>query len=670
MKNGFFLFMLAGLCSLSILSLSAESASEKSDKENIYHLVRDYYQPVLSKRMKIEKNESKQSQKQNADQMAQFKEKKKFFVSSINVPRVGPAEKANLMYSILSSSSEAIKDYPEVLNQNVFNDLEMLCGYAPDFGRSVFGKLDYTTTTVGKIQLQKMLCTPTTDVQELTKRQRIVKALVDNPKLREQLEARLDVIQDVENELVWMWKEIQAEILAYFEEAYFQWDSLKGLNKSEVVLEAETLRIFSMPIVNIFSSNIILYLSFSLYRHMGIFNFDPLDPRWHAGMLCYSGFILSLQYFAFGINVFAPAINHHNICDKLQKKMMNVSAYIRSVNAMGKIISADSELAPLFTDAKKLAETGVVSDEAKGLIESLQSDTFKGKASFFSNYGRVLAAFKTLQDVKNNIVNGLAAAGDIDAYVSLAKLYSKHESGNGAQFCFVDFEQQETPHLKIEGFWHPMLDPKTVVTNDLELGAAVEGNNVVLTGPNAGGKSTVLKATALAAWLAQTTGLAPASSMSMTPFAKINTYLNITDKQGKESLFQAEMHRAQLLLNCIKNLQPYEFDLVIMDEIFTGTNPKEGEAGAYGVAKHLAKYPNNIAIVATHFKELTNLEETTGGFFKNYKVSVNKEDGKFVYPYKLERGISDQPIALQLLENEGFDSEILEEAQAIMARAA
>ena len=105
-----------------------------------------------------------------------------------------------------------------------------------------------------------------------------------------------------------------------------------------------------------------------------------------------------------------------------------------------------------------------------------------------------------------------------------------------------------------------------------------------------------------------------------------------------------------------------------MDEIFTGTNPKEGEAAAYGVAKHISSFGNNMTIVATHFKELTNLEITTGGLFKNYKVSVIKKDGGFIYPYKLEQGISDQPIALQLLANEGFASEILDEANAIMAK--
>ncbi len=126
------------------------------------------------------------------------------------------------------------------------------------------------------------------------------------------------------------------------------------------------------------------------------------------------------------------------------------------------------------------------------------------------------------------------------------------------------------------------------------------------------------------------------------------------------------MHRAQALLETIKNLKPSEFSFIIMDEIFTGTNPKEGEAGAYGIAKHLTSFVNNMTIVATHFKELTNLEATTNGLFKNYKVSVTKENDRFVYPYKLEHGISDQPIALQLLASEGFDAAILQEAQAIM----
>jgi DNA mismatch repair protein MutS len=119
----------------------------------------------------------------------------------------------------------------------------------------------------------------------------------------------------------------------------------------------------------------------------------------------------------------------------------------------------------------------------------------------------------------------------------------------------------------------------------------------------------------------------------------------------------------------IKELKPTEFAFVIMDEIFTGTNYKEGQAGAYGVTKKLSGYNNTLALFATHYKVLTELEKATNGIVKNQKVTVIKNaDGSFTFPYRLEAGITDQAIALELLQQEGFDADILEAAHEIMDR--
>lgn len=665
------LIMASALCMAPTIHAKnlTEKKNSKKEQSNIYFAVKNHYLPAIANTAKAEKKASKELNAKNADLMVEFEKKGKYTVNSLQIPQVGHAEKINLMYSILATSHEGKTSYPNILNSNIFNDLEMLAGNAPDFDRNIFSKIDYTLTTAGKVQLQKMLYTPTADIKELVKRQQIIKQLVNKPALRKKLEAKLLSIKQVENELIWFWKEIQAEIASFFEEAYFQKSFLKSLNKNEYALEAESIRTFVFPVINILMGNIFLAASFKLQEALGL----PADPmaqlRWHAGMLAYMGFALSIQYAVFGINVFAPAVNQYNICDTLQKKMINIASYMNNIKEIGSIINADSELSKLLPDAKNFVQSGVTNAEAKELLSTLQSGTFEGEASFFSNYGRVLAAFKTLQDAKNNVVNALGKAGDIDAYVALARLYKKHASHpDAAQYCFVDFQSSDKPYLKAEEFWHPMLKPSTVVTNNFELGTADAGRNLIITGPNAGGKSTSLKAITLCVWLAQSIGIAPARALSMTPFTKINTYLNITDSEGRESLFQAEMHRAQALLESIKSLNPSEFSFVIMDEIFTGTNPKEGEAAAYGVAKHISSFDNNMTIVATHFKELTNLEATTNGLFKNFKVSVIKTDGGFIYPYKLESGISDQPIALQLLANQGFAAEILQEAHAIMAK--
>ena len=104
-----------------------------------------------------------------------------------------------------------------------------------------------------------------------------------------------------------------------------------------------------------------------------------------------------------------------------------------------------------------------------------------------------------------------------------------------------------------------------------------------------------------------------------------------------------------------------------MDELLTGTNPKEAVAGIRGISKRLSSFPNSLMLLTTHFAELTSLEAETKKF-TNFKVTVDKVDGKFKFPYKLEFGITDQAIALELMAQNGFDSEIMQIAQAYMAR--
>ena len=105
-----------------------------------------------------------------------------------------------------------------------------------------------------------------------------------------------------------------------------------------------------------------------------------------------------------------------------------------------------------------------------------------------------------------------------------------------------------------------------------------------------------------------------------------------------------------------------------MDEMFSGTSPKEGEAASYAVAKNLAQNSNSILLLASHFPMLKELETKTG-MFKNYQVRVTEyADGSFSYPFKLEEGAADQNVAIKILQTQGFDSSILNDANAILAQ--
>ncbi len=156
--------------------------------------------------------------------------------------------------------------------------------------------------------------------------------------------------------------------------------------------------------------------------------------------------------------------------------------------------------------------------------------------------------------------------------------------------------------------------------------------------------------------LAQTLGIAPAQRLILTPFAILNCYLNITDDLGAGvSLFKAELLRAKDLLEHLRALLKNSFAFTLMDEIFSGTSPEEGAHAAVQFARNLSGFANSISILATHYPQLTMLATELPHSFDNYKVSIfRNNDGSWNRPFKIEKGVSDINIAMELLKDEGI----------------
>lgn len=647
--SGFFTKVLVLIIGTQVgsFALQAEDASShQSQKITIYDRIGQQFLPSIA---------------QTAQQEIKNNQSKKSNIEIIN-NKIGNAEKFNIFLCALSEySPEQLPSPSDVINTTTCSDIELLCGDDPEnLSHHLLSCVDHTLTTVGNIQLQKMLFTPLHDIKQLKNRQQIIKELINNEQLFNQVEQLLQNLKETEDELASFWKYQNAALTPLFQGTYFTLplfsalfnylhiDSFKSfvkyLNSSSQALEARHLR-------RLLPGPGMAFISYLLASSlMNSYETGTLPSPW------------SIMW---GINLYSLCKgikNYHTLTKTIQAKMINIATYINSVKALANVLEKNKKLAHLGCSVEDLKTIGGSDKQAKKLVNFLESSTFKGKASFFSNHGKSLAALNLMKEATAGLINGVAAAGELDAYMSIAKLYKKYQNHSNATYCFVTFEQKSKPHLNIDSFWHPFLDADKAVTNSVELGES-QGNNMVITGPNAGGKSTTLKGITTALLLAQSFGIAPARALSMTPFSKINTYLNIADAQGKESLFQAEMRRVAETVNMMESLKKDEFSFIIIDEMFTGTNPSEAEEAAYRVGKVLTHFGNSICILATHFKKLTQLEQETNGFYKNYKVWVTeKTDGTFHCPYKITPGISDQSIALKLLQQQGLTSFTLQKA--------
>jgi DNA mismatch repair ATPase MutS len=380
-------------------------------------------------------------------------------------------------------------------------------------------------------------------------------------------------------------------------------------------------------------------------------------------------------------NTIKNAQNSYAILQNMHNELSSVTTLLKAARELHNLAQKnDTAKNGLFMQElgiKQLEEKEQKVAALKQLIEHLKSETFRGNYSLFSNNGKILVAYKKFMEFKDDFAGLIQAVSEADACLSVAKLVKNQKDNKKTPYCFVDYIDQDTPYFKLQDFWHPRLDEEKTVTNTIELGnrqapsveqkIAIEqkttpntngnGNGIVLTGANTGGKSTISKAVALNILLASTLGIAPAQTATMTPFTYIATSMNIADNTaGGNSLFKTEVLRAKNTLEDIKKLnkkQNREFAFIALDELFIGTDHTTGQKAACKFIQHLCSYPKALFTFATHYKKATELEKKTNGTCKNFKVEAFKdENGLIVRPFKLEPGINQSNIAAAILQEE------------------
>ena len=189
-----------------------------------------------------------------------------------------------------------------------------------------------------------------------------------------------------------------------------------------------------------------------------------------------------------------------------------------------------------------------------------------------------------------------------------------------------------------------------------------------ITGPNASGKTTVLKSTIINILLTQQTGTGFYEEAELEPFDFIHCYLNIPDTSGRDSLFQAEARRCKNIIDIIQENEK-ERHFCVFDELYSGTNPEEAVMSAAAFMNYISKYKKVNCMLTTHFFELCkHLEKNPS--FENYHMKTKLKDGnskknkftEFVYTYELEKGISKTKGGVKVLNDMNYPNEIIENA--------
>jgi hypothetical protein len=257
----------------------------------------------------------------------------------------------------------------------------------------------------------------------------------------------------------------------------------------------------------------------------------------------------------------------------------------------------------------------------------------------FVKYDQII---RTLKDRRSEFMELYMILGEIDMAIAIASFRKSLPL-----YCTPTFSEKHV--LQMKQIYHPLIDEPVCNTINLD-------NSCIITGSNASGKSTYIKAVAVNVILAQSIHTCMAKEMIL-PCAKVITSMAVRDDlMAGESYYIKEI---KYLKRIIQSLNEERFVICVIDEILRGTNTEERIAASASILKYLYK-KNCIAIVASHDIELTQILDS---MYDNYHFTEQIQEKDITFDYKIRKGASNSKNAIKLLEYVGFPDEIILEAR-------
>lgn len=289
------------------------------------------------------------------------------------------------------------------------------------------------------------------------------------------------------------------------------------------------------------------------------------------------------------------------------------------------------------TDAVVLRDLG---DEIATLMRTAAVQALRGALSHETS-GSMLRFDQLARDnAKASLTGLLQCVGKLEALWSIAVATS--------EYGWTYPRPSSQLRLRASGLVHPFLG-RSGVANDLHLDDEVRV--CFVTGPNMAGKSTFLKAIAVAVFLAHLGCGVPAASMEFAPVGTVFSSVQIIDNlTAGESFYLAEVRRIGSLAAALTD---HGSAVAVVDEPFRGTNVHDAAEATLAVITRLAAHPGVLAFVASHVGEVVPsiLDDRRIAFF-SFEADVTGDQPRF--GYRLREGVSHQRLGMTLLRQEGI----------------
>ena len=268
---------------------------------------------------------------------------------------------------------------------------------------------------------------------------------------------------------------------------------------------------------------------------------------------------------------------------------------------------------------------------------------------------------RLFEQVRNQVVGHSSALLDtaralahLDVYASLSEVASRRD--------YVRPSIEEEPILDIRSGRHPIVEAHTTepfVPNDAVLDCESQ-QEIIITGPNASGKSTFLRQVALITLMAQIGSFVPAREAKIGLVDRIFTRVGAQDDLATgQSTFTVEMNETANILN---NATPRS--LVILDEVGRGTSTYDGLSIAWAVAEFLHELGPKT-LFATHYHHLNELEERLPRV-KNYRIAVKEDGDHIIFLRRIIRGGTDRSFGIQVARLAGLPASVVARSRELL----
>lgn len=495
---------------------------------------------------------------------------------------------------------------------------------------------------------------------------------------------------DIE-ETVGSWNELKSETGFCEKYLYIDWDFAKFLNNNPVFLQLMSIYNIASPLLSLCMPILVLIVPFFVIKFKGIeLNIKEYTEilreliQNHAIAKIFTSFheidfgekiylIVSAAFYLFSI--------YQNIltCIRFYSNMKKIHDYLdkfkQYISFTTKLMDYHLNKSVKLTTFSKFNDTVL---KYKNILFKIneeidQVSIFSFSFSKITEIGHIMHIFYQLFDNKEyneafqfsfgfngyyNLLHGFSeniSITKLNKTTFIGKTNWKSEKGNEKKRKGKG--KNERKELKVKPVFKKMFYPKfisdpSVVTNDCNL-----DKNMIITGPNASGKTTTLKSALINILLSQQIGFGCFESLELKPYDNFHCYLNIPDTSGRDSLFQAEARQCKEIIDCI-NLEENETNFCIFDELYSGTNPEEAVSSAKGFLQYIVKMDNVTCLLTTHYTKLCK-KLAKNNRIQNFNMMTVKKNDNFEYTYKLIEGISKVKGGYKVLKDMNYPKEIL-----------